>query len=246
MEKQFTKKINAKKTVLGIYTEGFPPQGSEPQNINIRDFTKKYLKNCDALVCGSKKIQKFYSKIYTPCYYAGGGYDDYFKRKTKKQINKNSKFVVGWTGNPNRKFKHYYDIIIPAIAKAKELRPSIEFKTRFKGPIKTLSNFYTDVDVVLIASEADAGPSLFKEAGLMDVPAISTQIGLPGEIIINGTNGLIVDRNIDDFVKNIVFLYDNREKLYSMSLQIKKDIIKEAGKDTNIKRWKILFEDLLN
>jgi hypothetical protein len=47
-------------------------------------------------------------------------------------------------------------------------------------------------NLVVIASDADTGPSLFSEANMMDVPAISTDIGFAHEAIIDRVNGVIV------------------------------------------------------
>ncbi len=114
-----------------------------------------------------------------------------------KILNKSSRFVVGWTGTPNRPFKGFHDYIVPAVERAAQMRPGLELKTRFSGPLETLPRFYDDVDVILIASSADAGPSLFMEGGFCEVPSISTRIGIPSEVIEHGQNGLFVERNVE-------------------------------------------------
>lgn len=237
--------FSANKIIKGIYTDGFPPQSLKHSNkdISINDFKNEYLTNTDLIVCGSELICSFYKAIFPNTIYANMAYEESFF-PGKKNITKNSstKIIIGWTGDPSREFKGYHSIIEPAISKAKKIRPEIEFITRFKGPIKTLPDFYRQVDFVLIASDKDAGPSLFVEAGMMNVPSISTRIGLPNEVIQDGVNGLFVERNIEAFVDAIIKIYDDRDLLYNMSLRIRNDIHNQLGKEICIERWNSVFD----
>jgi hypothetical protein len=90
-------------------------------------------------------------------FYCTGAIDTkMFQPCSGRQSDKDS-FVVGWTGNPDRSFKGFYDFVVPAVEKAASLRKGVTLKARFKGPYGTLPRFYSDVDVLLIASSADAG-----------------------------------------------------------------------------------------
>lgn len=240
-------KVNwsAKKVVKGIYTEGFPPQNANFKG-TIDDFKKIHLKNVDALVCGSKKSRETYANFFDKVYFASAIKNkNIFKKSKVKKINKSSKFIVGWTGNPNRGFKGFYSHVIPAVELAQKKYPEIKLKTRFSGPMKTLPFFYEDVDVIVIASDADVGPSLFSEASLMEVPSISTKIGLPQEILNDGVNGFFVEKNIQEISNKIIELYENRELLYNMSKNIRNDylVIKNEAELAN--NWNLMFNDLL-
>ena len=152
---------------------------------------------------------------------------------------------VGWTGNPNREFKGLYSHIIPAIELAQKTHPQIQFKTRFSGPMETLPYFYEDIDVIVIASDADAGPSLFGDASLMDVPSISTDIGWPHEVIKSGENGFIVEKDVEEISKTIIELYEDRELLFKMSKRIRGDYLAVFNTQIMVKRWKTMFQELL-
>jgi len=238
-------KWKSKKVIKGIYTDSFPPKNANFTG-NLDGFINRFLTNCDAIVCGSKQIKNNYKDIFQNTYYANTILDEnLFKRKTEKLINNNSIFTIGWTGNPNREFKGLQSHIIPAIKIAKEKYPNIVFKTRYSGSIKTLPNFYTDIDVIVIASDADAGPSLFGEASLMEVPAISTDIGWPHEVIKNNINGITVKKNIVDIANNIIYLYENRDLLHRMSKQIRIDYLKVFDKNKMVNHWKKMFSEVL-
>lgn len=237
--------FTAKKIVKGIYTDGFPPLSlkASNKNISLEDFKKEYLTNTDLIVCGSQLICDYYKTIFPNIIYANSAYNDnFFPGKKILSKNENTKFRIGWTGDPHREMKGFYNIIQPAIDEAKKLRPGIEFLYRFEGPLNTLPKFYENIDLILIASSKDAGPSLFLEAGMMNVPAISTRIGLPNEVIQDGENGLFVDRDIDAFVNAIVKLYDDRDLLYMMSLKIRNDTIRKLGTEACIERWNQVFK----
>lgn len=240
-------KINwdSKKIIKGIYTDGFPPKNSKGIN-NFHDFNLTYLQKTDAIVCGSQQILNCYKKKFKNAFYANSALNQtLFKRETIKSINTKEEFIIGWTGNPKREFKGYYSHIIPAVNLAKKKYPKIKLKSRFSGPIETLPHFYNDTDVIIIASEYDAGPSMFGEASLMDVPAISTDIGWPHEVIKDGKNGVIVKRDIQQIANKIIALYENRELLYTMSKQIRKDYLTIFNTQEIAQNWKNIFNEVL-
>ncbi|RDI58375.1 glycosyltransferase family 4 protein [Flavobacterium glaciei] len=242
-EKQMKVNWVSKYKIKGIYTDGFPPSNSNFVGEPIA-FINEFCFNTDALVCGSTQIKEFYSNLFPEVFYANCIIDDQlFKRKT---FNKKPNFIIGWTGNPKRDFKGYYSHVVKAVEILKVKYPDIELKSRFSGPIETLPSFYEDVDLVLIASDADAGPAMFGEAALMGVPSVSTNIGWPSQVIQDGINGFIVEKDLDKMVEKIEILYNNRSLLEEMSSRIRTDFQKEFNKQEMIDRWKILFTSVLN
>lgn len=238
--------FKAKHVVKGIYTDGFPPSNSNFSG-SIEEFKKRFFEDTDAIICGSKLIKEFYQKDLAKVYYANGVIDTHlFKRKTEKIKNTSEKFTIGWTGNPNREFKGLNSHIIPAIKLAQKKHPGIQLKTRFSGPIETLPLFYEDIDVIIIASDADAGPALFGDASLMEIPSISTNMGWPHEVIKSGENGFIVEKDVEEISKRIIELYEDRELLFIMSKRIRGDYLAVFNTQIMVKRWKTMFKELLN
>ena len=233
--------------IKGIYTHGIPPSGvaCADKHISLEQFIVKYLDNADSVVCGSKMIADQYKEVIPHVKYANGFDGSKFKRLTSKVKNMGSRFVVGWTGNPRREFKGFYDYIVPAVEEAAKKRPGIELKTRFSGPVKTLPRFYDDVDVVLVASVGDAGPGTFLEGCLCDVPTISNYSGVPAEIIEDNVNGLFVEREITAMSNAIIKLYDDRELLFSFSKRIRSDYLKIRSDKKVAQAWDEVFKDVL-
>ena len=234
----------AKKTIRGVYTDSFPPQ-----NLNftgsVDEFKKQYLKTTDALVCGSKKIKNDYIKLLKSTYFGSADIGEKIFVPSCKEKDE-TKFTVGWTGNPRRKFKGYYTHILPAVELAKKAYPDIEFKSRFSGAIETLPLFYEDVDVCVIASDADAGPGLFSEASLMGVPCISTAIGIPNDVIKNRVNGFIIEKDINQIAEHIIKLYEDRALLKNMSLRIRKDYLAKYKSEILTNDWRNMFNEVLD
>ncbi|MEO9021803.1 MAG: glycosyltransferase [Ginsengibacter sp.] len=238
-------KWKAKKVIKGIYTDGFPPNNSNFTG-SIDEFKKRFLDHTDALVCGSEQITQFYKNIHQSVFYANGILpENHFKRIAPKKMNQSDSFILGWTGNPDRGFKGFYTHVVPAVELAKKKYPGIQLETRFSGSFETLPRFYDEVDVVLIASEADAGPSLFGEASLMDIPSISTDIGWPHEVIKNNINGFFVEKKIEAIAEKIVALYEDRPLLFAMSSRIRKDYLNKFNKPDMVNKWRNVFNEVL-
>ena len=237
--------ITGKRIIQGIFTDGFPPKGhglKVDPGLSIEEFVRKYLGNSTTVICGSRLILDRYKSYVENVHYCTGAINT---RRFKTPVRKHEGFIVGWTGDPHRSFKGFYDFVVPAVEKAASLRPGISLKTRFKGPYRTLHTFYQDVDVLLIASTGDAGPSSFLEAGACGVPSLSTRIGFPAETIRDGENGMFVDRSVEDMSRAIIFLHDNRENLKSMSSNIRADIEKSWTPAARSGLWDLMFQESL-
>ena len=242
--------IVTQKTVKGIYTDGFPPKGIIINEISLESFNDQFLKNADSLLVGSNSISKIYKNVYPGnIFVANLAYDEQiFKPKAfiKNSDGFNYPLVIGWTGNPNRSFKGYFEIIEPAINELIIEGYKIELKSQFKGSLNSLADFWNKTDLAVIASEADAGPSMFMEASLCGIPTISTRIGMPNEIIHNGINGFFIKRDKEELKKKIIEIYNNPMILSKMSMEIRKDYIPNLGKEKQKQNWLNLFQNILN
>jgi glycosyltransferase involved in cell wall biosynthesis len=224
--------FKSKKRIVGIYTENYPHSGDNFDYIRSIDITKIsrslfyniYIKKYDYLIVGSKNLKKIYSsytdKIVLVNHILG---QSNFELKLFEQDKAQTKFVIGWTGNPDRTFKGFYDLINPAIEELNSEGLEIELKTKFSGPYEELYNFFNDVNLLIVASEGDCGPAVFAHASLSNIPSVSTKIGWPNDVIIDGVNGLFCDRNILSIKEKVKILYHNRELLSQFSNRIRKD-----------------------
>ena len=230
---QFTSHLpfTANKNLIGIYTDGYPHEGPtedfknniQYRELSRKDFFEKYLKKYDGIIVGCDNLKKAYLTFTDKIQFVYGIYKQEEFGKKKKP---HKTFTIGWTGNPNREMKGFNEVIIPAIEEVKKTGREVYLKTKFTGTYDELFDFYEDIDLVLIASRADSGPSLFAEASLSNVPCISTPVGLPQMIIQHDKNGKIINRDINEFVSAIIELYDNRSLLNKFTQNIKYDYLK--------------------
>jgi glycosyltransferase involved in cell wall biosynthesis len=244
--------IHSKKIIQGTFNDVFPPRklfripnSGEIKPINDgHEFCDIFLKSADALLIGSPSIRAQYEKFFEkPILFANMAYDEsVFKQKAQ---NNSEKFILGWTGNPDREFKGFYSIVVEVLEELKRSGYNVELRTQFSGTLNSLAYFWQGIDLAIIASEADAGPSMFMEASLCGVPSISTRIGMPAYVIVDRENGLFCDRNVTDFVEKITFLIQNPERLEKMKTKIRKDYIEKLGVHVQIKNWENLFETIL-
>ncbi|MFN0186045.1 MAG: glycosyltransferase [Aquabacterium sp.] len=249
------RRIRARRTVKGLYTQGFPPQGMEVDpNDHVRTadldrtaFIHRYLEGAAAVVCGAPIIQQDWQPaLHMPCHYANLALDERAYSPAGRRPNDPAELVVGWTGNPDRAFKGFNSHVVPAVEAAARQRPGIRLKTRFSGPPETLPQFYKDVDVALIASSADAGPAMFLEAALSGVPAVSTRIGVVDAVLQDGVNGLAVPREVEAMAQALVRLYDDRALLQALSQRVRDDCIAKVGHAVQQRAWRALLEEVLD
>lgn len=246
-------KIRASRIIKGANSDGFPPQGCEYDYKNKRPFAPKsieefcrvYYANIDALVVGAPLIGKLYEPYIQPIFFANIAYDENLFSPSGRITSQQEELCIGWTGNPKRAFKNFYTVIVPVIESLKEKGYNIRFKTRFSGPLSTLHEFYQDVDLVVIASTADAGPGLFAEASLCGIPSVSTRIGFPDYVIRDNINGWFFDGTKEDLEKKLIHLLHNKHLIDNARATIRQDYIAKMGVDKMTKAWDDVFQYVL-
>lgn len=239
--------FTADKKFVGIFTDGYPHEGPAKdfvRNLDYRNFEREkffneYLSRYNGMIVGCNNLVRAYTPYTENIQFV---YGIYKQEEFGKEKIPHKDFTIGWTGNPNREMKGFNEIIIPAIEEVRKTGRIINLKTKHSGPYEELFDFYKDVDLVTIASRADSGPSLFAEASLSNIPCISTAVGLPEMVIQDGINGMIVNRNIEDFKNAIIKLYDDRSLLESFSNRIKDDYLKVMDNKLTVQHFKIFIK----
>ena len=79
------------------------------------------------------------------------------------------------------------------------LFPNIDCKTYSRQDVV---NFYKNIDVYLIPDRRAGGPMSALEAGAMNIPLITTNCGLLGDMFVDKEHGILID-TYDQFVAAI-------------------------------------------
>lgn len=233
--------FQSNKKNVGIFTDKFPHDGPtydvknkiDRNNFTREEFYKEYLNQYDHIIVGGGNLLNDYRKLTPNVDFVYGIFgEEYFKEN--REVGAKAGLTIGWTGTPDRPMKGFRTIIEPAIDNVRKTGRQINLKTKFSGPYEDLFDFYEDVDCVVIASDADSGPSLYAEACLSAVPCISTKVGLPLTFLKDSINGIFIERTIENLETAIIELYDNREKLQSFSKRVKQDYLEVMSNDKTI------------
>lgn len=172
---------------------------------------ERYMMDAGHLVVFTKKLQSAFEEM-TPNihYYPKGINADFFK----PTVERTGALKIGWAGNINDLTKGVSEILIPACGD--------DFLLKIAGGALTQDEmviFYNDIDVICVASLAESGPLTLLEAMACGCFPISTNVGVAGELITNGKNGLLVDRSSSAFRSAFNWCRNNI------------DLVRSAGKE---------------
>ncbi len=82
--------------------------------------------------------------------------------------------------------------------KRKTKSEKVEEKIRFEGRQENLERYYQDADVFLLTSNSEGWGVVVTEAAAYGLPIIMTDVGLAGEFIENGENGIVIPVGDED------------------------------------------------
>lgn len=241
--------FKGRKNLIGIFNDSFPHLGPEydiktKTNVNAltrAEFFDQYLKHYDFLLLANDNLIKAYLPYTKNLEFALGIYKEECFGRTKI---KSDTFTLGWTGNPHRVVKGFFEVIEPAVKKVLETGRKVQLKTSFNASYEEMIEFYNDVDLAVIASSGDGAPTMFCEACLSEIPSISTFIGLPSMVIQDGINGIFINRDIDEMANAIIYLHDNPDVLENFSKRIKQDYLAIMSNEKNIVKVRKVLKNL--
>ncbi|MCX5904956.1 MAG: glycosyltransferase family 4 protein [Proteobacteria bacterium] len=179
-----------------------------------------HLRKFSALNVPSGILCNIFKPLHPAVFYTPHGVDIHrFKPKAGgPYTSPEGELILGWAGSlTNHPGKRgVEDYIMPAIKglKGVSLRLAArEEKWRTQGE---MAAFYQGLDAQICASRTEGGPHPLLEAAACGIPLISTRVGLAPELIREGENGFLVERDIEALREAIIKLRDNRELRLSM------------------------------
>lgn len=101
-----------------------------------------------------------------------------------------------------------------------------------KGYQSDVRPFIVSSNVLVLTSDTEGMPGVVLEAAGLEIPSVSAQVGGIKEFIDEFETGITVKADaIDDYVKQILFLFNNPEKLESIGKSAKDKLVKNYGLD---------------
>ena len=136
------------------------------------------------------------------------------------------------------------------------LRKRVTFEVSREGLSNTVhviedSNNVHDIliesDVLILPSLIDSMPLVILEAMARGKPVIAANVGSVSEIIKNGKNGCLIDRNddmIENFVQKILCLRNDKELYERLKSNALSEVNRKFDLDDSVDRYINVFEDV--
>ena len=161
------------------------------------------------------------------------GVDEECFDRSKYNKPKNEVLTVGTSGRHNSRNKKGFELVDEACRSAGVRH----YATRYRGKItkEQMPEFYNKLDVYVCMSEKEGLHNPTLEAGAMGVPVISTRCGAAEEMIRDGENGLLINRNVNALVEALEELKDEK-----LRLEMGENFYQEIMKNWT---WKVKIED---
>ena len=108
-----------------------------------------------------------------------------------------------------------------------------------------MPDFYNDADIFSCASETEGLNNGILEAGAMNLPVISTKSGAAEEIIQDGYNGLLIERNVKSLkeaLSELEFLSIRK----TMGDLLRQEIVTNWSWNVRIEDYRKLFNAAIN
>ena len=149
----------------------------------------------------------------------------------------NGELILGWAGSKtNHPGKRgFEDYLLPALEGLQNIELRVAAREDRWRNQEEMVEFYQELDAYICCSRTEGGPLPVLEASSCGLPIISTPVGVVPELLSSGSNGITVERDIEQVRKAIIQLRDDRElriqmgeeasdicnKLWSWDLQAK-------------------------
>ncbi len=154
---------------------------------------------------------------------------DLFPLSTRDQDS----FVFGWVGNSSIQVSGGYagidlkgvKLIKNATAKANVKLHILDVTSQAKVPQAEMFNeFYSKIDCYICASESEGTPNTVFESLACGIPVITTKVGNVRDVVIDGFNGFLVDRNEESLIKAINNVVKNKTRFKKNRMEIRESV----------------------
>ncbi len=160
-----------------------------------------------------------------------------------RRMRKSSILTLMWVGNPeighHGDLKGFNSIIRPVVSELDSTKVKLISATPENlVPYEMMPDFYSRGDILLVTSESEGNPMPVIESMHTGRPVISTDVGVVPELVRNGKNGWIIERNRSSLQNAIEEAMKSRTRLAMMGISAKKSVWNRTSK----KKAKAVFK----
>ena len=205
---------------------------------------KELLNQAPIVHANSMHLYNELKKINDNCFYVPNGVDEKLFHFMEKDID--DEFRVGYVGK-NTKRKGLDEYIIPACEKAKVKLKKQVAKHGWPEKIDNneMPNWYKDIDVIMIASDMDGTPNQLLEAAAIGRTFIGNNIGNIPQFVVQYTNGILVERDIDLYVEMLNIFKKDRKMCQLMGVEARQTIEENWTWKKQAENYKNMFNKAL-
>ena len=147
---------------------------------------------------------------------------------------------LGFVGNIRSPRKGVQDILVPA-AREYDLRMATGNLS-----LTELVEFYNGIDVICVSSSVEGGPLALLEGMACGCFPVTTDVGIVPELVENGVNGLIVERNVDAFREAFRWCAEHLDFVREAGRQNAELIARTRSWKATIPSWEAVFDHALS
>jgi glycosyltransferase involved in cell wall biosynthesis len=206
------------------------------------DDVEMLLSNFTSVGFSSKKLMRKFPRLKNKFYTPSGFDPRRFKPSPFPQLDGTLK--ICWAGDPETSHhgdvKGYYEYIRPAIEKF----DNVELITASKQnriPHNQMGSFYSRGHLYLNFSSSEGTPMPLLESMACGRPAITTNVGISEEVLVDGENGWLVPRSLNALVDTIDECRKNISELQKMGLKAFQSV-EERTYDWSAMHYEELFD----
>lgn len=210
--------------------------------VNFVDY-EGIMKRAVAIHGNSKLLFNEIKKFNPNSFYLPNGVDEELFKLKKRQI---LPFTAGFVGKPNKR-KGLEEFIKPACEKAGVNLKTLICKFNDENCLihTQMPEWYWDIDCVVVASDMDGTPNMLLEAAAVGRTFVGNEIGNVPEFVVQGKNGFMVKRDVDEYVEKLKYLKEKRVVSAKMGVAAHKTVVKEWTWEKQAENYCKMFREIL-
>jgi glycosyltransferase involved in cell wall biosynthesis len=198
---------------------GLPPSGM------LIDVLRRF----DAVNVPSRILYDIFRYRHPAVFYTPHGVDETIFSPGRRKPPAAGSLVLGWAGSLNNHpgKRGIDDFLLPALEGLSGVELRLAAREKVMRTQAEMVEFYRGLDAYICTSRTEGGPHPLLEAAACGVPLISTPVGLAPQLIRDGDNGLLIERDVSAIRRAVTVLRDQRGLRVSMGRRAR-EIIERA------------------